>query len=221
LFAGHVGAGLALARVERRINPGVFVGAALLLDLVLWPFVLLRWESVAIPADFADTRQLLFAFPYSHGLAAALAWSALAGAAGWVALRRLPGAASSRAAIALAAAAFSHWLLDALVHRPELPLAGAASPRVGLGLWDDMMAALLLEAVVAVGGVWLFIAGCAWPRRRAIALVVLGLLVLGFTVVGMTLAPPPPSAHALAVSSWVTLILVTALVWWIGRDGQR
>ena len=68
MFAGHVGAGLAIAGAERRLNVGVFIAAALLLDLVLWVFVLLGWESVAIPADFAHTHQAAFVFPYSHGL---------------------------------------------------------------------------------------------------------------------------------------------------------
>jgi len=220
MFAGHVGAGLALASVERRVNAGAFVGAALLLDLVLWPLVLLGWETVSVPQDFAASHQLHFVFPYSHGLFAALAWSALAAALAWLGLRRLTSAARSRAALAVAAAVFSHWLLDALVHRPQLPLAGAGSPAVGLGLWDRMELALWIEAAIAVGGLGWFVAGSGWARRRAVALVALGLLVLAFTVVGMTLAPPPPSAQALALSSWLTLIVVTALVWWAGRAGR-
>jgi hypothetical protein len=63
VFAGHIGVALGIARAQRRVNVGVFVAAALLLDLVLWPFILLGWESVRIPADFATTHQADFAFP--------------------------------------------------------------------------------------------------------------------------------------------------------------
>ena len=90
MFAGHVGVGLAIARVERQINPGVFITAALLLDLVLWLLVLLGWESVSIPADFSNTHQPDFVFPYSHGLLATVIWAVAADGAvviGYAALR--------------------------------------------------------------------------------------------------------------------------------------
>lgn len=216
MFAGHLGAALAIARAERRVNVGVFVAAALLLDFVLWLLVLLGWESVTIPADFASTHQPQFVFPYSHGLLAALVWSSLAAMAAWASLSRLQSA-RWRAAALVAAAVFSHWLLDALVHRAELPLAGAASPVVGLDLWHSMPAALGVEAAVVIAGLALFMPGSRQSRRRAFALALLTVVVLVFTVAGMTVAPPPPSALAMAASSWVTLIVVSALAGWLGR----
>ena len=74
MFAGHVGAALAIGRADPQVNVGVFVTAAFLLDLLLWLLVLLGWESVSIPADFASTRQPAFDFPYSHGLASTPWW---------------------------------------------------------------------------------------------------------------------------------------------------
>jgi hypothetical protein len=79
MFAGHVGAAMAIARAEKRVNLGIFVFAALFLDFVLWLLVLLGWESVSIPANFNTTHQPEFIFPYSHGLLASIVWSALAG----------------------------------------------------------------------------------------------------------------------------------------------
>lgn len=219
MFAGHVGVALAVGRLERRVNVGVFVIAALLLDIWLWLFILLGWESVNIPASFAATHQTDFVFPYSHGLLAAGIWSALAGAVASRLYSRLSGA-TWRVAILVAAAVFSHWLIDVLVHRPEMPLAGSASTVVGLALWNNMPIALLVEAAIVMVGMWLFLSGSGLGRAKSIALAVLSLLILAFTVIGMTVAPPPPSALAMAGSSLATLALVCALFVWLGRSPQ-
>lgn len=224
MFAGHIGAALALGRAERRVNVAVFVFAAMLLDFVLWLFVVLRRESVTIPVDFASTHQPHFVFPYSHGLLAGIGWSALAGAAMLLA-RAQAKQPAIRAAGLVVAAVFSHWLLDALVHAPELPLAGDDSMKVGLGLWQHMPVALASEAAIAVAGLYLFLSGSALSRARKIALTVLTLSILAFTIVGMTVAPPPPSALAMAASSLAIIVIVCALFGWLGRrtgmNGQR
>ena len=216
MFAGHVGAALAIGRVERRINVGVFVFAALLLDLVLWLLVLFGWEFVTIPADFASTHQPEFVFPYSHGLLAAVAWSALAGVVTFVWYPRLSGA-KFRAAAFVALAVFSHWLLDALVHLPELPLAGESSTKVGLGMWRNMPVALMVESLIALAGLWLFLSGAGLSRGRKTGLAVLSLFILAFTVVGITVAPPPPSVTAMAASSFFTIVIVGVIAGWLGK----
>lgn len=216
MLAGHIGAALAIGRVERRVNVGVFVAAALFLDILLWAFVLLGWESVAIPADFASTRQPHFVFPYSHSLLASVLWSAAAGAVAF-AWYPVPRNARVRVAALLAAAVFSHWLLDVLVHARAIPLAGAGSPAVGLGLWESLPLALVVEAVIVVVGLIAFLRGSELSRARSSGLVILSLALVALTVIGMTVAPPPPSPLAMAASSLLTLIVVCALAVWLGR----
>jgi hypothetical protein len=217
MFAGHVGAGLLLGRGARGVNVGVFIVAALLLDLLLWIFVLAGWESVSIPAEFARTHQATFEFPWSHGLLAVAGWSVAAGAlAYWLLRRRL--ASALPAAMLVAAAVMSHWLLDALVHVAELPLAGSGSARVGLGLWRHMSAALGIEAAIVVAGLRLYLPGSGLPRNRALLLAALCLLLLGFTIAGMTLARPPPSASSMAAGSLLTLVVTCVLGFWLGRE---
>lgn len=214
MFAGHVGVALAIGHAERRVNVGVFVAAALLLDALLWLFVLLGWESLTLPPDFAATHQPVFVFPWSHGLLAALSWSALAGVVATPVLSR-------RAARLVAAAVFSHWAVDALVHRPEMPLAGGASAGVGLALWDHMAAALVLEGALVAAGAWLFLHGSDLGRGRTRALAALCLLLFAFTALGMTVAPPPPSAQAMAATSLATLVAVCAAFAWLGARPSR
>jgi hypothetical protein len=220
MFAGHVGVALAIGRAEKRVNVGVWVAAALLLDVVLWLLVCFGVESVSIPSSFAGSHQPEFVFPYSHGLTTGVLWAAAAGAAAC-----LPGWAFAvsrwRLAGLVAAAVFSHWLLDALVHRPEMPLADAGSPRVGLALWNSMPVALAIEAAIVAAGLCLFVRGSGLSRGRSIALTVLTLAVLAFTVAGMTIAPPPPSPFAMAVSSLVTIGAVCAIYCWLGRRARE
>lgn len=219
MFAGHVGVALAVGRAERRINVGILILAALLLDVILWLFVLMGWESVTIPADFARTHQAEFVFPYSHGLLAGMAWSALAGAIVFAAMPRLDARLNAqrlRAAALVGVAVFSHWLLDALVHGPELPLAGPGSMTVGLGLWQHMAPALGVETLIVAIGLWLFVPGAGLSRAKSVSLTMLTLVTLGLTIAGMTIAPPPPSPMAMAVSSLVTIALICILAGWLG-----
>jgi hypothetical protein len=207
---------MAIGRAERRVNLGALVFAAMFLDFVLWLLILLGWESVTILANFNTTHQPEFVFPYSHGLLASIGWSALAGTATFLWYPRL-NHVKLRAAAFVSAAVFSHWLLDALVHAPELPVAGAGSAKVGLWLWQNMPVALAVEAFIALAGLYLFVSGAGLSRAKKLWLSVLSLLIIGFTVVGMTVAPPPPSVVAMAASSLVTIVFVGALAGWLGR----
>ena len=216
MFAGHVGAALAFGRADREVNVGVFVAGAVLLDFLLWTFVLLGWESVTLPVDYERTHQPEFVFPYSHGLVASLAWSALAGVAFYFWYPRRD-TVKLRGAILVAAAVFSHWILDALVHAPELPVAGAESMKIGLWLWRNIPLALGVEALFTAAGLYLYLAGAQLSRGRKIALALLTLFILAFTIAGMTVAPPPPSVTAMAATSCITIVVVCALYAWLAR----
>jgi hypothetical protein len=219
MFAGHIGAGLALGSGARRLNVGWFVLAALWLDAVLWVLVLFGVESARIPDDFAATHQAAFDFPWSHGLLASLVWSLVAGAVAAL----LVGSVTDRRRIAwlIAAAVFSHWLLDALVHAPELPLAGDASPRVGLGLWSHMGIALTVESAVLVVGLVLYLRHAALSRWRRIGVIAAALFTLVLTVLGMTVAPPPPSIGAMASTSLEAIAIVCILIGALARPAAQ
>ena len=92
MFVGHLGAGLAAKRLAPEVRLGVLFLAAMGLDALLWIFVLLGLESVHFPASVGEARYPTFTFPYSHGLVASLAWSAIAFALVRVAGRSLGAA---------------------------------------------------------------------------------------------------------------------------------
>jgi hypothetical protein len=219
MFAGHVGVALAVGKAERRINLGVFILAAVFLDFLVWLFVLRGLESVVFPPDYSATRQPLFTFPYSHGLFAALVWSALAGliafgCCGWMKISRM------RFSMLVTALVFSHWLLDFVTHGPEMPIGSPGSMEVGLGLWNKMPLALTVEAVITLGGLALFLTRSGLSRAKKIGLSAVVLLVLAFTVYGMAFAPPPPSIKFMAIGSLVQIAVLVGLMGWLGRTGK-
>src|ERR1700724_1626661 len=162
LFIGHFGLGLAAKAAVPRVSLGTWFASVQLLDL-LWPlFLLLGWEHVRIvpgitrmtPLDFYD-------YPITHSLAGALAWSALFAVVygAWRGRTRLQGGQAALAggrsgwwvAALLGLGVLSHWVLDLLVHRPDLPVL-PHGPYVGLGLWNlPAVEAPLAGALYAAG----------------------------------------------------------------------
>src|SRR3954462_5216738 len=131
MFLGHYAVGFALKKASPNTSLGWFVGAAQLLDL-LWPVLLLAGvEHVRVaPGDTAFTPLAFDSYPVSHSLVMACVWGALLA----VAYR-----AAGRARVAagwIAIAVVSHWVLDWVTHRPDLPLAPWSATKVGLGLWE-------------------------------------------------------------------------------------
>lgn len=209
MFVGHIGAGLALARAEPRLNVGTLLAAALFADLLLWALVLAGVESVGPPGRSGAARTLTFDFPWSHSLAASIAWSAAAAlGAAWIAGPRVPG----RAWLALIAgvAVYSHFALDLLVHAGDLPLSTRGSPRIGLGLWNDMPLALALELALAGAALWVFVRAAPLSRARRILAIALVALAAALTVLGPYAPGEPPPAAVLAASSLGLLVVAVA-----------
>lgn len=213
MFLAHFALAFAAKRVAPRASLGTLFAAAQLADLV-WPALVLAGVEVVrvAPRDDPFARLDFERYPYTHSLLAAGIWAALFGL-GYLATRGYR--AGARVAAALVA---SHWFLDALGHRPDLPL-WPGGPRVGLGLWRSVPATLAVELGLFAAGVAIY-AVTTRPRGLAgrlalAALVIVLLLVYGGSVLG----PPPPSATAMAAVGLVgTVALVAAAV---AVDRQR
>src|SRR5215510_6417010 len=152
MFAGHLAAGLVLKKMERRLNIGWLFFAALFHDFLLGILVLLGLEQVHIPTNFAQTHYLTFTFPYSHGLAASILWSLLGYGVTYALLSKWSPSERKQAGLAIGLAVFSHFVLDWIVHIPEIPLLGESSLKIGLGLWNNLPLSLTLEALLVLGG---------------------------------------------------------------------
>ncbi|HEX5634248.1 MAG TPA: hypothetical protein VFX50_13505, partial [Gemmatimonadales bacterium] len=211
MFIGHFALAFAAKRAAPRASLGALFAAAQWSDL-LWPVLLLAGvERVTIaPGDTAFTPLRFDSYPVSHSLLAVVAWS-LGAAALYVVARR-----DRRTALVLALLVASHWALDALTHRPDLPLTLRGTTRVGLGLWRSVPATLLVEGAMFIGAIWLYTRTTAARDGRgrwgAVALVAF----LGVTYLANVVGPPPPSEGAVA---WVTLSMWLLVAWaaWVDR----
>jgi len=204
MFVGHYGVSFAAKQVDASVPLWVLFLAAQLLDVAWAPCVLLGIEKVRIVPGITASNPLdLYYMPYTHSLVAAILWSA-----GAFVLYRLAAPHSRKAAaLVVAAAVFSHWLLDLVVHRPDLPLYDDAV-KVGLGLWNLPVLAFGLEAVLLFGGMWLYFRTGA-ARRTATA--AFGLLLLAVQA-SVFFGPPPPSDKAAAATGLVAYVAFAVVI---------
>lgn len=211
VFIGHFGVGFAAKPVARTASLGTLFLAAQWIDL-LWPALLqIGLEHVTITAPGASPLPVVFEnYPYTHSLLMVVGWSVLFAVVYWIARR------NKAVALVLGLCVLSHWLLDLLVHVPDLPLAPGQSTRVGLGLWLHPRIELAVELALFALGVWLY-ARTTRARDRvgvfALWSLVAFLVLIHFANV---FGPPPPSVAAIAWAGHLQWLLV---LWgfWVDR----
>src|SRR5512144_2254744 len=117
MFIGHMAVGFVSKRLAPRASSGVLMAAPMALDL-LWPvFLLAGWEQVNIdPGNTAFTPLDFVSYPYSHSLVMSAVWGALFASLYWGITRYAAGA------MVIGTGVVSHWILDFVTHRPDLPL---------------------------------------------------------------------------------------------------
>jgi membrane-bound metal-dependent hydrolase YbcI (DUF457 family) len=210
VFIGHFGMALAAKKVAPLPSLGTLLLAALLVDGI-WPlFVLAGWERVEIVPGTTAVSPLVFeSYPYTHSLAAGVLWGGLLAIAYY--LRRH----DRRGALWLVALVLSHWMLDFVSHRPDMPL-WPGGPRVGLGLWNSVPATLAVEFALFGAGAWLY-ASATRPRDRIGRYALWALVAtLAALYLSAVFGPPPPSVRVLAMSGVLGWAFI-AWGYWIDR----
>lgn len=210
MMLGHFAAGFAAKRFAPKVSLGTALLAAQFMDL-LWPLLVLAGlEHVHIDLGNTAVTPLDFIyFPISHSLAGSLIWAAAAGTAIYAVRRRLRGA------LILAGAVMSHWVLDFISHRPDLPL-GFASARVGLGLWYSVAATVAVELALFATGIWLYLRTTTAKDRTGSVAFWSGLALMLIIYVANIIGPPPPSVDAVAIAGNLSWLFV-AWGYWVDR----
>jgi membrane-bound metal-dependent hydrolase YbcI (DUF457 family) len=194
MFLGHYAVAMAGKKAAPRLSLGTLILSAQLADL-LWPiFLLFGLERVSIEPGITVFSPFNFThYPFTHSLIGALGWSLL------VAIIYFLARHYTRGAWVAAAAVFSHYVLDVIAHRPDLPLTPWSEVRIGLGLWNSIPATLVVEFGLFALGVAIYLqtttAKDSVGRYAFWALVA----TLAIIYVSSVLGPPPPSAQILAV----------------------
>jgi hypothetical protein len=211
LFTGHYSFSFAGRAADKRIPLWLLFIAVQFID-VLWSiFVLLGIEKVRIVPGITDSNALdLYYMPYTHSLAGVLCWSALA----YVVCQLFSRLRGKRTGLIVAGAVFSHWVLDLIVHRPDLALYDSVG-KVGFGLWNYRGAAFALEMAVLFGGAAMLYRTAAHKTRLLLFVIFLAAL----QVFGTFFFPPPPSDHAAATTAFVSYLILALIAWWVERAG--
>jgi hypothetical protein len=213
LFIGHFGVGFAAKRIIPKTSLGTLLLASQFIDL-LWPFFLIFGiEVVAIdPGNTAFTPLDFIYYPFSHSLLGVLIWALIFGAVYYLIRKDL------NSSFILGILVLSHWILDFITHRPDLPIfLGSDSLHVGLGLWNSIIATVIIESIIFIAGVYFYFA-VTKGKNKVGAYSLWSFIIFLIIVYLLNLfGPPPDSVDAIGyvgLSQW----LLIAWAYWIDRN---
>jgi LexA-binding, inner membrane-associated putative hydrolase len=212
MFIGHIAVAYSVKKAAPKTSLGTLVFAAQLPDL-LWPvFLLLGLERAAIvPGSTAVTPLAFTSYPLSHSLLADVGWGLLL-AGVYVVLKK-----NVRGACWLCLCVVSHWVLDAISHRPDLPLFPGGHIFVGLGLWNSRLGTVTLEMGMFIAGVAIYLSATRARDRTGVWSFWMLNILLAFIYFGNLFGPPPPSMAAVAYAGLLGVGISVAWCAWIDR----
>lgn len=226
MLVGHYGPAFAVKALNKSIPLWLLFMAVQFVDVLFDLFAFLGVEKVrSVPGytatnpfghGFLYNRLDLYYMPYTHSLVATAMWAVAA----MIAYKFVPKLHTWGAAILVAGAVFSHWVLDLLVHRPDLPLYDNTA-KVGLGLWNYPVPAFLFEAGVLFGGILLYLktADTVTQARRY------GMIVFGCVMLAIQgwffFGPPPASEKAGPIIALLLYVAFGGIAYLFERKSQR
>lgn len=194
MFIGHHAVAFAAKRIAPKTSLGTLMAAVNLLDLI-WPiFLLLGIEHVSVangatkftPLDFYD-------YPWTHSLVMVIAWGVAFGVVYFARTRY------ARGAVLVAVCVVSHWLLDLIVHRPDLPL-WPGGPKFGFGLWNYPKVTLAVEFTMYIFAIFIYRDATRARDKIGSAAFWAFVIIVAVIYVASAVGPPPPNARAVAIA---------------------
>jgi hypothetical protein len=211
MFIGHFAVGFAAKRFAPRSSEAVLLAAPLFAD-ILWPvFLLLGWEQARIdPGNTRYTPLEFISYPWSHSLLMLCVWATAFAAIYYAITRYSPGA------IAIWIGVVSHWVLDWVTHRADMPIY-PGGPRYGLGLWNSIAGTMLVEILMLAVGLWMYVGATRAKDRIGrwafVAYVALLMLVYVLDAFGSV----PGSMSEIAWAGVAAPVILLPWAWWFDR----
>ena len=209
MFIGHFALALGAKKFAPQVSLGILFLACQLADII-WPnLVLLGIERLEIEPGITIMTPLNFVhYPYSHSLVMLALWSAI-----FAALYAIFRHSNTKTVIVIAVLGLSHWILDVLTHRPDMPITAGDTSFIGFGLWNFPIVAVPFELLLFGLGIWLYTHQTKPLNRRGAigfwALMLFLLVVYAASLFG----PPPPSPTAVAWSAQAMWIIIAWGFW--------
>lgn len=204
MFLGHFGVGLGAKKIDSRPSLGTLFFASQFIDL-LWPILLLLGiEKVVVePGNTVFTPINFIYYPFSHGLVSVLLWGVVVGVIYYLIKK------NKKSAVLLGVLVVSHWLLDLLVHRPDLPLLPGSEVKAGLGIWNSVFLTVLLEGVIFAAGIFFYVKATKTKNKKgSIGFWSFIIFLIIIFILNMT-GTPPDSTEAIGfvgLSQWLLII---------------
>ena len=212
MFVGHYAVGLAAKRIQPAASLFALFTAAMLADILYSIFLIAGIEHVAISPGITRVNALnLYDFPLSHSLVTDAIWAALFAAIFFLRTR------SARSAWIIAAAVLSHWVLDFISHRPDMPLAPGVHKYFGLGLWNSVVGTAIVEGTMWLAAIFLYVR--ATHAKTRTGFYAFWIPVALFTLLWVTSlnGAPPPSVAAVKIVNVVIIGLTLLWTYWLDR----
>jgi hypothetical protein len=211
MFIGHFAVGFAAKKFAPRANLAALLAAALFLDILCPVLVLAGWEQVRIdPGNTRFTPLDFVRYPWSHSLLMAVVWATV------FALVFYGITHYRRGTVVISIGVVSHWVLDWVSHRPDMPLY-PGGPKLGLGLWNSIAGTMIVEVAMFAAGVYVY-AHATRARDisgRYLLAAFVGLLLVLYAA--DRFSPPPPSVAAIAWTGIAAAIIFLPWSWWIDQ----
>ncbi|MFT6868245.1 MAG: membrane-bound metal-dependent hydrolase YbcI (DUF457 family) [Cyclobacteriaceae bacterium] len=212
MFIGHFAVGLASKKISNSLSLAMMFIAVQFLDII-WPiFVLLGIETVRIEEGITKLTPLDFTYyPYSHSLLMAIVWGLVLGLIYFLVTR------NRQNSLIVGVLVLSHWVLDLLVHRPDLPLSPFSEYKVGFGMWNYPIIEIIIETGMFCVGIYFYYTTKP-PKKKIAFWSLIGLL---FIVQMMNFfGPLPPNVDSIAWGANMIWIFVI-WAWWLERENKK
>jgi hypothetical protein len=213
MFVGHYGVSFAMRPEAKRVPLWVWFIAVQWMDVVWSVLVLLGVEKVRIVPGFTEANALdLYYMPYTHGLPGSIVLSLILGAI----VSLFTSGSRARTMLLVAVASFSHWVIDLLVHVPDLPLYDNTA-KVGLGLWRHVILSFPLELIFLGLGAWLYARATTFKGAKGRNVFWAFLVFLVVLQIYANFGPPPSSPAAMAVIALALYAVLALASAWVER----